>query len=100
MATTKLERSFRAFLRAQFHARMARDDDRNYLTTIKGNTSKAEIRNPDTVMTWLRKKCKLVNETRNAATFLYKAPKSAGGMTATVTLKHVGNHDIVTVTTK
>ena len=101
MATsTKPERTFRAFVRAQFHARLARDDDKQYLTTIRGNVAKTEVRNPDTVLAWMHKKCKLVNESRSGATFLYQAPKREGGMTATVALKHIGDRDVFTMTTK
>lgn len=101
MATTKkMERHFNAFLREKFHARLARDEDRVHLTSIRGNTSRAEVRNPATVLAWMKKQCKLVSETRNAATFTYQAPKKEGGLKAVVTLKHVGDHDIVTMVTK
>lgn len=100
MATTKPERVFRAFVRAHFHARLARDEDKHYLTTIRGNTAKAEVRNPDTVLAWMRKTCKLVSETRSGATFLYQAPKREGGMSATLSLKHHGDRDVFTMITK
>lgn len=101
MATTKkLERTFKKFLRAQFHARIARDEDHMHLATVKGTKAQAEVRNPATVLTWLHKRCTLVSETRNSHTFVFQAPKREGGMTATVTLKHSGNHDVLTMVTK
>lgn len=92
-----VEKSVRQFLRANFKARIARDESGAFVTSVKGKTSKVEIKNFNTVVANMSESCKLVSESAKAVVFQYQAPKKEGGAKATITVAHVGAHDYVTM---
>jgi hypothetical protein len=95
-----VEKSFRQFLRSHFKARIARNDDGAFVTSVKGKTAKAEIKNFNTVVENLTEVGKLVSESAKATVFNYTAPKAEGGQKMQITVAHVGAHDYVTAVTK
>jgi len=92
------ERAFRIWLRATFKARIVHDEQ-GFVMKTKGKTTKVEIQNARTVMTNLlsSRACKLLKESAKASVFRYTLPKKEGGGDMTITLSHVGNHDLLTV---
>lgn len=92
-----IEKAFRNFVRANFKARMARNENGEFVTQVKGKTAKTVIQNFDTVMANLSERCKLVSENNKQAVFQFQASKKEGGVRATITVAHVGNNDVLTV---
>jgi len=95
---SNIERGFRHFLRQQFRARLARDENGNNVTSVKGKTSRAEISNGATVLEALHEKCKVVKESARAVTFAYQSGKK--GPKSLITLTHTNGHDVLTLTVK
>jgi C4-type Zn-finger protein len=86
MAITTEEKAFRQFLRSTFKARMACDESGNNITSLKGKTAKAQIRNVDTVLENLRAKAKVLKETNRSVTFAYQQGKKGPSAEITVSL--------------
>ena len=95
MAITTEEKAFRQFLRATFKARMACDEEGKNVTSIKGRTAKAQIRNVHTVLENLRAQAKVVKETNRSVTFSYQQGKK--GPVAEITMSLADDHMLTMV---
>jgi len=87
------EIAFRKFLRATFRARFARDENKVPLTSLKGKTAKAEIKNANTVMAELSEQCRLVKETAKGAVFAF----GKGNKKAQISFTQVGDTHVLTM---
>lgn len=94
-----VEQSFRDFVRAQFKAKLIKNDDGEF-AVARGHSVKAEIANPDVVLEALSERCKVLRRTKRGVVFAYKTSKAEGGVKAEINVSRVMGHDYLTMTTE